>query len=199
MSGGGAFRKTFPRAHGAGERVLPRFCQDRTTTSSAPPRLTSLVSVISSISVAWIFKFTVLFALVLIGLFVVVPKTDAKPHLFITLSQLLCAANPFQGSCHLLTKCDSYDSFLQQSAMCVRSPPCRVAVCGCFCRFLRVAVQRRANRCGTGTTGQHNGDEQRNGGPGQHIAPHHGASQRAGYRGGHATGKRGRIAPHGPM
>jgi len=48
----------------------------------------------------------VVFALVLIRLFVVVPKTDSKPHLFITLSYLLRAANFFQGLELLLTRCD---------------------------------------------------------------------------------------------
>jgi len=47
----------------------------------------------------------VVFALVRIRLFVV-PKTDSKPHLFITLSYLLRAANFFQGLELLLTRCD---------------------------------------------------------------------------------------------
>ena len=94
MSGGRTFRNDFSTRTRCWRTGSAAFL-DRTTASSASLRLPQ--SVISGISVAWIFKFTVLFALVLIGLFVVVPKADAKPHLFISLSYLLCAASSFQG------------------------------------------------------------------------------------------------------
>lgn len=92
--------RTFPRAHGAGERVLPRSFQDRTTASSAspPPYLARVGHLRHKRRMDLQAHLAVLFALDLIGLFGVVPKTDAKPHLFITLSCLLCAANSFQDS-----------------------------------------------------------------------------------------------------
>jgi hypothetical protein len=67
-------------SHGAGKRVPVRIGQQHLT------RPTSLGHLRHKRRVDLQAHLADLFALVVIGLFVVVPKTDAKPHLFITLS-----------------------------------------------------------------------------------------------------------------